>query len=68
MQTKLHQWAVADSGCRFDDLYNLVFDPATLQVAFCGSRAIWVPAQRAWMVEPFTAYELVRVLEWSVSG
>lgn len=34
MQTKLHQWAVADSGCRFDDLYNLVFDPATLQVAF----------------------------------
>ena len=34
MQTKLHQWAAADPGRRFDDLYNLVFDPATLQVAF----------------------------------
>ena len=34
MQTKLHQWAVADPGRRFDDLYNLVHDPATLSVAF----------------------------------
>jgi RNA-directed DNA polymerase len=34
MQTKLHQWAAADLGRRFDDLHNLVFDPATLQVAF----------------------------------
>jgi RNA-directed DNA polymerase len=34
MQTKLHQWAAADPGRRFGDLYNLVFDPATLQVAF----------------------------------
>ncbi|MFG1886234.1 group II intron reverse transcriptase/maturase [Micromonospora sp. NPDC049102] len=34
MQTKLHQWATADLGRRFDDLYNLVFDPATLMVAF----------------------------------
>ena len=36
MQTKLHQWAAADLGRRFDDLHNLVFDPATLQVAFAG--------------------------------
>ena len=24
MQTKLHQWATADPGRRFDDLFNLV--------------------------------------------
>jgi RNA-directed DNA polymerase len=24
MQTKLHRWAAADSGRRFDDLFNLV--------------------------------------------
>jgi RNA-directed DNA polymerase len=34
MQTKLHRWAVADPGRRFDDLFNLVCDPATLIVAF----------------------------------
>ena len=34
MQTKLHRWAVADPGRRFDDLYNLVCDPAFLQVAW----------------------------------
>lgn len=34
MQTKLHQWAMADSGRRFDDLYNLVHDPAFLIVAW----------------------------------
>ncbi|MFH8365237.1 hypothetical protein ACH4FV_37455 [Streptomyces anulatus] len=34
MQAKLHRWAVADPGRRFDDLFNLVHDPATLIVAF----------------------------------
>jgi RNA-directed DNA polymerase len=34
MQAKLHCWAVADPGRRFDDLFNFVYDPATLQVAF----------------------------------
>ena len=38
MQTKLHCWAAAesnkDSGRRFDDLYNLVCDPAFLVVAW----------------------------------
>jgi RNA-directed DNA polymerase len=34
MQAKLHRWAVADPGRRFDDLFNLVCDPATLKVAF----------------------------------
>jgi RNA-directed DNA polymerase len=34
MQAKLHRWAVADPGRRFDDLFNFVHDPATLMVAF----------------------------------
>ena len=34
MQAKLHRWAVADSGRRFDGLFNFVHDPATLIVAF----------------------------------
>jgi RNA-directed DNA polymerase len=34
MQAKLHGWAAADPGRRFDDLFNLVCDPATLLVAF----------------------------------
>ncbi|WP_244927926.1 group II intron reverse transcriptase/maturase [Nocardioides sp. W7] len=38
MQTKLHCWAVGESdkgsGRRFDDLYNLVYDPAFLMVAW----------------------------------
>ena len=27
MQAKLHRWAAADPGRRFDDLFNLVHDP-----------------------------------------
>jgi RNA-directed DNA polymerase len=34
IQAKLHSWAAADPGRRFDDLFNLVCDPATLIVAF----------------------------------
>ena len=34
MQRKLHRWAVADPGRRFDDLANLVYDPAFLVVAW----------------------------------
>ena len=34
MQAKLHRWAAADPGRRFDDLFNLVYDPATLLIAF----------------------------------
>jgi RNA-directed DNA polymerase len=34
MQTKLHQWAVNDPDRRFDDLFNLVYDPAFLVVAW----------------------------------
>jgi RNA-directed DNA polymerase len=34
MQARLHRWAVADLGRRFDDLFNFVHDPATLIVAY----------------------------------
>ena len=34
VQTKLHQWAADDPDRRFDDLYNLVSDPAFLVVAW----------------------------------
>ncbi len=38
MQTKLHQWATIDSDRRFDDLANLVYDPAFLVVAWARVR------------------------------
>jgi RNA-directed DNA polymerase len=34
MQAKLHRWATADPGRRFDDLFNFVVDPATLAMAW----------------------------------
>jgi RNA-directed DNA polymerase len=34
IQTKLHQWAVDDRGRRFDDVFNLVADPAFLTVGW----------------------------------
>ena len=34
MQVKIHRWTAADRGRRFDDLFNLVCDPATLLVAW----------------------------------
>ena len=34
IQAKLHQWARSDPHRRFDDLFNLVCDPAFLQIAW----------------------------------
>ncbi|MCB0974779.1 MAG: group II intron reverse transcriptase/maturase, partial [Actinobacteria bacterium] len=34
MQTKLHQWAISEPDRCFDDLFNLVYDPAFLVVAW----------------------------------
>ncbi len=39
IQTKLHQWATDDPGCQFDDLFNLVVDPAFLVVSWERVRA-----------------------------
>jgi RNA-directed DNA polymerase len=38
IQAKLHQWAAEDPGRRFDDLFNLVCDPAVLAVAWARVR------------------------------
>ncbi len=57
MQVKLHRWAAADPGRRFDDLFNLVCDPATLKIAFervagnTGARTAGVDGLRAADVE-----------------
>jgi RNA-directed DNA polymerase len=56
IQTKLHQWATDDSDRRFDDLYNLVCDPAFLVHAWervrCnrGARTAGVDGQTAFYV------------------
>jgi len=34
IQTKLHQWATDNPARRFDDLYNLIYDPAVLLTAW----------------------------------
>ncbi len=57
MQTKLHQWAGADVDRRFDDLYNLVHDPAFLVVAWSrvrgnkGARSAGVDGETARYIE-----------------
>jgi RNA-directed DNA polymerase len=57
IQAKLHRWARKDSRRRFDDLFNLVCDPAFLRVAWCrvrgnrGARSAGVDGMTAWDVE-----------------
>jgi RNA-directed DNA polymerase len=53
MQTKLHHWAAADPGRRFDDLFNFVCDPVTLFVAFnrvAGNTGANTPGVDGWTV------------------
>jgi RNA-directed DNA polymerase len=38
IQAKLHRWAGEDAARRFDDLFNLVVDPAVLAVAWARVR------------------------------
>jgi RNA-directed DNA polymerase len=57
IQRKLHRWAEDDQDRRFQDLHNLVCDPATLMVAWQrvranrGSRSAGVDRQNAYDVE-----------------
>jgi RNA-directed DNA polymerase len=57
IQTKLHRWARDDPHRRFDDLFNLVADPAFLLVAWDrvrgnkGARTAGVDGQTAYYVE-----------------
>ncbi len=56
IQTKLHQWAADAPDRRFDDLYNLVYDPAVLVTAWervrgnRGARSAGVDGQTAFYV------------------
>jgi RNA-directed DNA polymerase len=56
MQAKLHRWAAADPGRRFDDLFNFVHDPATLIVAF--DRVAGNPGANTAGVDGVTAVEV----------
>jgi len=57
IQRKLHKWAIDDQARRFDDLHNLVCDPATMLLAWRrvrgnrGSRSGGVDGQTAYHVE-----------------
>jgi RNA-directed DNA polymerase len=57
IQTKLHRWAAADRGRRFDDLFNLVADPAFLVEAWIrvrenkGARTAGIDGATAWSIE-----------------
>lgn len=57
IQTKLHRWASQEPDRRFDDLFNLVADPAFLVVAWDrvrnnkGARSAGVDGQTAYYVE-----------------
>jgi RNA-directed DNA polymerase len=56
IQTKLHQWATDDPDRRFDDLWNLVYDPAVLADAWHrvrsnrGARSAGVDGETAYYV------------------
>ena len=56
IQTKLHQWATDDPQRRFVDLYNLVYDPAFLLIAWRrvrgnrGARTAGVDGQTAYYI------------------
>ncbi len=58
MQAKLHRWAMADPGRVFDDLFNLVHDPATLSVAF--DRVAGNQGARTAGVDGLTAFDVER--------
>jgi RNA-directed DNA polymerase len=57
IQTKLHRWASDDPDRRFDDLYNLVYDPAVLVHAWQrvkgnrGARSAGIDGQTAYYIK-----------------
>lgn len=63
IQTKLHRWAGENANLRFDDLYNLVCDPAFLLVAWHrvrgnrGARSAGVDNQSAYEIEQRRGHE-----------
>jgi RNA-directed DNA polymerase len=60
IQRKLHKWAGDDQARRFDDLHNLVCDPATMLMAW--QRVRGNRGSRSAGVDGRTAYHVERVL------
>jgi RNA-directed DNA polymerase len=56
LQRKLHAWASNDDTKRFRDLWNLVCDPATLQVAWAKVRSN--KGSRTAGIDAFTRYHV----------
>ena len=65
IQAKLHRWATDDPARRFDDLFNLVHDPAFLLVGWRrvrgnkGARSAGVDGETAYYVESVRGEEAV---------
>ena len=63
IQAKLHRWASDDHGRRFDDLFNLVADPAFLLTAWervrsnRGARTAGVDGSTAYQIEQVRGVE-----------
>ncbi len=74
MQTKLHQWAAADPGRRFDDLFNLVYDPGFLVTAWDrvrgnkGGRTAGVDGIAPRSIAPESVQGMLAELRESVKG
>lgn len=70
IQTKLHQWAGADPGRRFDDLFNLVVDPAVLAEAWQRVRGNRGAARLAWTARRPTTSRMCGVCpcSWATFG
>lgn len=58
LQRKLHKWSKADQNKRFCDLWNLVCDPATLQVAWLRVKSN--KGSRTAGIDRMTRYEVER--------
>jgi RNA-directed DNA polymerase len=48
MQAKLHLWAAGDPGRRFGDLFNLIYHPGFLAVAWMQGAGTRAPARLEW--------------------
>ena len=74
MQTKLHQWATTDPGRRFDDVFNLVYDPGLLVAAWNrvqgnkGGRTAGVDGIAPRSVSPEKVQGMLAELRESVKG
>lgn len=74
LQRKLHRWATTDPGRRFDDLANLVYDPAFLTVAWArvrgnkGARTAGVDGVAPRQLGPYAAVLLTQLRAELKSG